>query len=70
MRMLSRRCLLLGALIAPWAAHAQTWPTGNIKILVPYPPGGSTDTIARLIQPPMQQRLGTTVVVGNRAWWG
>src|SRR5262249_28313882 len=70
MRMLSRRCLLLGALIAPWAAHAQNWPAGNIKIAVPYPPGGSTDTIARLIQPHMQQRLGTTVIIENRAGGG
>jgi tripartite-type tricarboxylate transporter receptor subunit TctC len=68
--MLSRRCLLLGALIAPWAAHAQNWPAGNIKIVVPYPPGGSTDMIARLIQPHMQQRLGTTVIIENRAGGG
>ena len=70
MRMLSRRCLLLGALVAPLAAHAQNWPAGNIKIIVPYPPGGSTDMIARLIQPDMQQRLGTTVIVENRAGGG
>ena len=70
MRMLSRRCLLLGALITPWAAHAQNWPAGNIKIVVPYPPGGSTDMIARLAQPHMQQRLGTTVIVENRAGVG
>jgi tripartite-type tricarboxylate transporter receptor subunit TctC len=70
MRMLSRRCLLLGALIAPWAAHAQNWPAGNIKIVVPYPPGGSTDMIARLIQPHMQQRLGTTVIIENRSGGG
>jgi tripartite-type tricarboxylate transporter receptor subunit TctC len=68
--MLSRRCLLFGALIAPWAAHAQNWPAGNIKIIVPYPPGGSTDMIARLVQPHMQQRLGTTVIIENRAGGG
>jgi tripartite-type tricarboxylate transporter receptor subunit TctC len=68
--MLSRCCLLFGALIAPWAAHAQNWPAGNIKIIVPYPPGGSTDMIARLIQPHMQQRLGTTVIIENRAGGG
>src|SRR5262249_29076004 len=70
MRMLPRRCVVLGALIAPWAAHAQNWPAGNIKIVVPYPPGGSTDTIARLIQPHMQQRLGATVIIENRAGGG
>ena len=68
MRMLSRRYLLLGALAVPLTAHAQNWPAGNIKIVVVYPPGGSTDMIARLIQPHMQQRLGTkTVIIENRA---
>ena len=65
MRMSSRRCVLLGTLVAPWAAHAQNWPAGNIKIVVVYPPGGSTDMIARLIQPHMQQRLGTTVIIAQ-----
>ncbi len=70
MRMLSRRYLLLGALVVPLTAHAQNWPAGNIKIVVVYPPGGSTDMIARLIQPHMQQRLGTTVIIENRAGGG
>jgi len=70
MRILSRRYLLLGALVVPLTAHAQNWPAGNIKIVVVYPPGGSTDMIARLIQPHMQQRLGTTVIIENRAGGG
>lgn len=70
MRMISRRYLLLGALVVPLTAHAQKWPAGNIKIVVVYPPGGSTDMIARLIQPHMQQRLGTTVIIENRAGGG
>jgi tripartite-type tricarboxylate transporter receptor subunit TctC len=70
MRMLSRRYLLLGTLVVPLTAHAQNWPAGNIKIVVVYPPGGSTDMIARLIQPHMQQRLGTTVIIENRAGGG
>lgn len=68
--MLSRRYLLLGALVVPLTAHAQNWPAGNIKIVVVYPPGGSTDMIARLIQPHMQQRLGATVIIENRAGGG
>jgi len=70
MRMLSRRYLLLGALVVPLTVHAQNWPAGNIKIVVVYPPGGSTDMIARLIQPHMQQRLGTTVIIENRSGGG
>jgi tripartite-type tricarboxylate transporter receptor subunit TctC len=47
-------------------AKAQTWPSGPIRIIVPFPPGGSTDVIARLSQAGLQQRLGTTVIIENR----
>jgi tripartite-type tricarboxylate transporter receptor subunit TctC len=58
----------LGTAIAwPRAAAAQTWPSGNIRIVVPYPPAGSTDVIARLVQNGLQQRLGVNVIVDNRA---
>jgi tripartite-type tricarboxylate transporter receptor subunit TctC len=63
---------MLGALAAPLAAHGQAgaqgaWPAGTIRIVVPYPPAGSTDVIARLVQNDLQQRLGTTVIIENRA---
>src|SRR5262249_4753868 len=45
-------------------SYAQTWPT--IRLVVPYPPAGSTDVIARLVQPELQRRLSTTVIVENR----
>jgi len=68
--MLTRRRLVLAAVAAPLVARAQTnppgWPAGTIRIVVPYPPGGSTDVIARMAQPGLQQRLGTTVVVENK----
>jgi tripartite-type tricarboxylate transporter receptor subunit TctC len=69
---LTRRCALLAMLVAPLAVHAQgapppAWPAGTIKLVVPYPPGGSTDVIARLVQPCLQQRLATTVIIENRA---
>ncbi len=41
-----------------------------VKFIVPYPPGGPTDLMARLLQPALQQRLGMTVVVENRAGAG
>ena len=65
MQALTRRSLLLGAIAAPLSAHAQGWPS-TIKIVVPYPPAGSTDVIARLVQPELQRRLGTTVIIENR----
>jgi tripartite-type tricarboxylate transporter receptor subunit TctC len=59
---------LLGAAGAwPCAGLAQTWPSGNIRIVVPYPPAGSTDVIARLVQNGLQQRLGVNIIVDNRA---
>jgi tripartite-type tricarboxylate transporter receptor subunit TctC len=66
---LTRRTLLVGAMAAPFVAKAQTntaWPSGTIHLIVPYPPGGSTDVIARLVQPGLQQRLGTTVIIENK----
>jgi tripartite-type tricarboxylate transporter receptor subunit TctC len=55
------------AAAAPFVARAQTWPSGNIRFIVPYPPGGSNDVIVRLVQPMLQQRLGVTVIVDNRS---
>ena len=50
---ISRRSLVLGGIAAPLAAQlaaqAQTWPSGIIKIIVPFPPGGTTDPIARMV---------------------
>jgi tripartite-type tricarboxylate transporter receptor subunit TctC len=68
MSTLTRRSALLGAMAAPFVvnARAQGWPTGTVKIVVPYPPAGSTDVIARLIQNDLQQRLGATVIIENR----
>src|SRR5512132_2553348 len=63
----TRRTLVLGAMTAPFAAQAQTWPSGPIRIVVAYPPGGSTDAMMRLIQPSLQQRLGTTIIIENRS---
>src|SRR5712691_6535659 len=64
------RLLILGTPAVPFVAYAQGWPSGNIKLVVVYPPGGSTDMMARLIQPLMQQRLGATIIVENLAGLG
>jgi len=49
-----------------FSATAQTFPTKPIRIIVPYPPGGSMDLIARLLSEPLAKILGQTVVVENR----
>jgi tripartite-type tricarboxylate transporter receptor subunit TctC len=61
------RCLaVLAVILAPLAAHAQSWPTGPIRIIVPFPPGGSVDAVARLAQAGLMQRLGVPIVIENR----
>jgi tripartite-type tricarboxylate transporter receptor subunit TctC len=72
MSTLTRRSLMLGAMAAPFAVHRSgnaqgAWPAGTIRIVVPYPPAGSTDVIARLVQNDLQQRLGATIVIENRS---
>jgi tripartite-type tricarboxylate transporter receptor subunit TctC len=57
--------LLAACLLATGAASAQTYPNRPISLLVPYPPGGATDTIARILQEPMQRALGQTIVIEN-----
>ena len=64
---LTRRSLVAAAVLSPLAARAQTpWPSGTIRIVVPFPAGGSVDTISRLVQTGLQQRLGANVIVENR----
>jgi tripartite-type tricarboxylate transporter receptor subunit TctC len=63
---LTRRTLVLAATAAPFAARAQGWPSGIIRIVAPFPAGGSVDAIARIVQPGLQQRLGATILIENR----
>lgn len=47
-------------------AHAQAWPQKPIRIVVTFAPGGSSDIVARLLQPGLQEKLGQTVIVENK----
>jgi tripartite-type tricarboxylate transporter receptor subunit TctC len=59
--------LLLALPFVPLAASAQSdWPTKPIKLIVPYPPGGSSDIIARALSVPLAAALKQTVLVENR----
>ncbi len=64
-----RHILALSAagLAAPGLLRAQgTWPDRPIKLIVPWPPGGSTDTVARIFQPKLSEILGRQIVIDNR----
>jgi len=53
--------------LAAVGAHAQAWPAKPVTLLVPFPAGGSTDMIARTLGAKLQERLGQTFIVDNRA---
>ena len=66
------RHLLAGALAALCAAPvlAGPWPERPIKLIVPYPAGGLTDIVSRLVGDELGRELGTSVVIENRAGAG
>ncbi len=69
-----RRCLFamiiaaIGGLAAPCAA--QPYPSRPIRLIVTFPPGGSTDTMARALQPWLEKSLGQPIVIENRGGAG
>jgi tripartite-type tricarboxylate transporter receptor subunit TctC len=52
--------------LAATGAFAQAWPSKPVTLLVPFPPGGSTDMIARTVQPKLQDTFKQTFVVDNK----
>ena len=61
---------LLLSLATLGTALAQTWPAKPVTLLVPFPPGGSSDAIARMLGAKLQEQLGNTFIVDNRAGAG
>jgi tripartite-type tricarboxylate transporter receptor subunit TctC len=73
MRLISRiftGLVLLGSLFALPASAQSDYPNKPIKFIVPYPPGGSTDLVARLMGQWLSQRLKEQVIVENKAGGG
>src|ERR1051326_3887963 len=68
--MISRRALLAGAVASTaltGRARAQAYPDHLIRMIVPFPPGGPVDTIARIVTQGLPHILGQTVIIENRA---
>jgi tripartite-type tricarboxylate transporter receptor subunit TctC len=64
--------LLFACLAAAFSLSApgQDWPNRPVRFIVPYPPGGGTDIIARIVQQRLSEALGQTVVIENRGGAG
>jgi tripartite-type tricarboxylate transporter receptor subunit TctC len=54
------------AIAFPMQSVAQQWPDKNVRILVPFPPGGGTDIQARLLSAEFQKRMGQNFIIDNR----
>lgn len=70
MRFLTPLVLAAATLVAPLHAAAQTFPSRPVRIVVPFPAGGSSDTLARLVSQHMSQRWGQPVLVDNKPGGG
>ena len=64
-RWLAAALVSITPFLAP-IAHAQDWPARPIKLVVPFPPGGLIDNMARLVAPRLAQELGQSVVIDNK----
>ena len=64
------RLLAVLILVSLPCASALAWPTKPVTFIVPYPPGGGTDVIARIVQEPLSRQLGQPVIIDNRGGAG
>ena len=60
-------CAAITCMSAPFAANAATdYPNQPIKLVVPYPPGGPTDIVARVVAQKLQEQMGQSVIIDNK----
>src|SRR5260370_32940216 len=63
---LIRFTVCIAAMACALALHAQTYPSRPIRLIVPFPPGGSSDSVARVVVQKFSEGLGQPVVIENR----
>jgi tripartite-type tricarboxylate transporter receptor subunit TctC len=61
-----RAALALGLALIAAGASAQSWPSRPVKMIIPFPPGGTLDTVGRALAEKLQQQLGQPFIVENR----
>ena len=61
--------LLMTTVLSAWAlgASAQAWPEKSVTMVVPFPPGGSTDQVARAVAPLLTDKFKQSFLVDNKA---
>jgi tripartite-type tricarboxylate transporter receptor subunit TctC len=64
------RAILTGLAFALATSQAWAWPTKPVTFIVPYPPGGGTDVVARIVQDALSKQLGEPVIIDNRGGAG
>jgi tripartite-type tricarboxylate transporter receptor subunit TctC len=64
------KILLLSLLLLAGAAEAQSYPSRPVRVIVPFPPGGTTDIVARLVADRLGATLGQAAVIENRGGAG
>ena len=63
---MKRLSVVAAFLLAAGTALAQGWPTKPVRVIVTFPPGGSSDIVARIVAVPLQTELGQTIIVDNK----
>ena len=69
-RVLVLCCYLAAAGFTICVAHSQPYPSRPIRFVVPYPPGGGTDIIARIVGQKLAENMGQQIIVDNRGGAG
>lgn len=62
--------IITGMLWAASVAWSQAYPAKPVRVIVPFPPGGANDIVARLVLPKLSEQMGQSFVIDNRAGAG